>query len=151
MFVGAPRPLSSDVTLGTLLRWAGSDALGAWVRGAGARFRIYRLRGDPGPVVLASADLGFLLGRCAQVAVREGELTRVLSSDALIQWRALQVATATHYLPDFERFRRQFPSVRATPDGFAVALREASPEEILAHCVAQGIRVVGSIISYGSP
>ena len=150
MFVGAPRPLSSDVTLDTLLGWAGSDPLGAWVRGAGARFRIYRLRADPAPVVLASANLGFLLGRYARVAVRDGELTTVLSSDMLIQWRALQVATATPYLPDFGRFRQQFPSVRATPHGFAVALREASPEEILAHCVAQGIRVVGSVISYGS-
>jgi hypothetical protein len=151
MFVGAPRPLSSDVTLGALLGWAGSEGLGAWVRGAGARFLFYRLREGQHPVVLASADLGFLLGRCARVAVGEGERTRVLSSDALIQSRALQVATATPYLPDFERFRRQFPSVRPTPDGFAVALREASPEEILAHCVAQGIRVIGSVIRYGSP
>jgi hypothetical protein len=151
MFVGAPRPLSSDVTLGTLLDCAGSDGLGAWVRGGGARFRIYRVRAGLDPEVLASADLGFLLRRCARVAVREGERTRVLSSDALIHWRALQVATATPYLPDFERVRRQFPSVRPTPDGFAVALREASPEEILAHCVAQGIRVVGSVIHYGSP
>ncbi len=151
MFVGAPRPLPSDITLGTLLGWAGSDALGAWVRGAGARLRLYRLRAGPGPVVLASADLGFLLGRCARIAVREGELTRVLSSDALIQWRALQVATATPYLSGVERLRRQFPTVRATPHGFTVALREAGPEEILAHCVAQGIRVVGSVIRYGSP
>ena len=151
MFVGAPRPLSPDLTIGTLLGWAGSDALGAWVRGAGARFRLYRLRAGPGPVVLASADLGFLLAHCDRVAVRQGELTRVLCSDTLIQWRALQVATATPYLSGFERLRPQFPAVRPTPQGFAVALREASPEEILAHCVAQGIRVVGSIIKYGGP
>ncbi len=151
MFVGAPRPLSPDVTLGTLLDWAGSDTLGAWVRAAGNQFQVYRLRPRTVSAVVASADLGFLLGRCARIAVRQGELTRVLTSETLIQWRALQVATATPCLSGVERLRRRFPTVRPTLHGFTVILQETSPEEILAHCVAQGIRVVGSVVKYGSP
>ena len=150
MFVGAPLPLSPDVTLATLLSWAGSSSLGAWVRAAGSRLRLYRARTGEGPV-LASSDLGLLLGCCARVAVRQGELTRVLSSEALIHWRVLQIVTATPYLPGYDRLRRTFPTMEATPTGLLVGLNEATPEEVLAHCVSAGIRVAGSVISYASP
>jgi hypothetical protein len=101
--------------------------------------------------VLVSSNLGFLLGCCARVAIREGEQTRVLSSESLIHWRALQIVTATPYLPGFARLRRRFPTMQATPSGLLVSLNEATPEEILAQCVSAGIRVAGSLISYRSP
>jgi hypothetical protein len=149
MFVGAPLPLSPDVTLSALLSCAGPDSLGAWVRAAGSR-RHYPVRGRSGNV-LVSSNLGFLLGRCARVAIREGDLIRVLSSESLIHWRALQIVTATPYLPGFARLRRRFPAMQATPDGLMVSLDEVTPEEVLAQCVSAGIRVAGSLISYRRP
>src|SRR5215210_3562914 len=100
MFAGAPLPLSPNVSLShllTLTRCAGP--LGAWVSACRHRVRIYRSSQPALRQVLASSDLGFLLERCTQVAVREGSEVKVLPSDAVIYWRALQVATATPYLP----------------------------------------------------
>jgi hypothetical protein len=98
--------------------------------------------------VLASSDLGFLLSRCARVAVRQEQQTRVLSSEAVLQWRALQVAAATPYLPGIERMRALFPRLHATSTGFLVGLQEISPEEVLARCAGEGVRVTGSRVIY---
>jgi hypothetical protein len=149
MFTGAPLPLSPDVPLGHLLACADSPALlGAWLRGCQGPLLIHRPRSPTLCLVLASADLGFLLGHCPRVAVREGQKTRVLSSEAILEWRALQVATATPYLPGIERVRTVFPRLRAIDRGFVVPLEKESPEEVLARCVRDGVRVTGSRVIY---
>ena len=150
MFAGAPLPLSPHVPLSYLLALSSrADPLGAWVSACRHRVRIYRLAGPALPQVLASPDLGFLLGHCTQVAIREGRQVRVLPSESVIHWRALQVATATPYLPALERMRALFPRLHVTKGGFQVPLHTGSAEEVLARCVSAGLRVTGSRIVYG--
>ena len=149
MFAGAPLPLSPDFRLSHLLALnAPADPLGAWVSACRRRVLIYRVEQPTLRQVLASSDLGFLLGRCHQVAVREGRDVRVLASQAVIHWRALQVATATPYLPGLERMRALFPQLSVTDGGFRVPLHTESAEEVLARCVSEGLRVTGSAIVY---
>lgn len=112
------------------------------------RVRIYRVERPFLRQVLASSDLGFLLGRCARVAVREGRQVKVLASEAVIGWRALQVATATPYLPGLERLRELFPRLYVTDSGFRVPLHTQSAEEVLARCASEGLRVTGSRVVY---
>lgn len=152
MFQGPPLPLSPDVSLNQLLTLASSGRpLGAWVRASLPRLRIYQLPCS-GPrtrfVVLASSDLGYLLGRCREVAVRERERTRVLPAEVVIQWRALQVATATPHLPGIQRLEAEFPGLQASVLGLLIPTRLQSPEEVLARCLAQGVRVMGSRVIY---
>jgi hypothetical protein len=150
MFRGAPLPLSPDVRLSHLLSLTSlADPLGAWVS-ASRRFRIYHLEQPTLGQVLASSDLGFLLGRCARVAVREGRHVTVLSSPALVPWRALQVETATPHLPGVERMRALFPRLYPTGGGFMIPLLTESAEAVLARCVSEGLRVTGSRIVYGA-
>jgi hypothetical protein len=149
MFAGAPLPLSPDVPLSHLFALTcGAHPLGAWIRACRHRLRIYRLTKPAGYQVLASPDLGFLLRRCGRVAVRQGRQVKVLPSEALIHWRALQVATATPYLPPPERMEALFPRLQITRSGFRVPLRTASAEEVLARCVSEGLRVTGSRVVY---
>ncbi len=148
MLAGSPLPLSPDVPLSHLLALTSrSDPLGAWVSGCRRQVRIYHLEQPRLHQVLASSDLGFLLARCARIAVREGGNTNVLTSEAMINWRALQVATAP-YLPSLERMRRLFPRLYLTNGGFRVPLLRESAEEVLARCVSEGLPVTGSRIVY---
>ena len=152
MFHGPPLPLSSDVTLRELLgHGSPSSQLGAWIRGGLRRMHIHevptRVRGP----VLASTDLGFLLRRCAKVAVREGNRTIVLASETVIEWRALQVATATPYLPGLDRLEALFPGLRITHRGLLVPVANKSAEEVLALFREEGMRVNGSRIVYLPP
>jgi hypothetical protein len=98
--------------------------------------------------VLASADLGFLLRRCVEVAVREGDSTIVLASEVVIEWRALQVATATPYLPGVDHLRALFPGLRSTLNGFLIPVAKRSPEEVLACCLEEGMQVRASRVIY---
>jgi hypothetical protein len=149
MFAGAPLPLSPDVPLGHLLALSSrADPLGAWVSACRHRVRLYRLMEPTVAQVFASSDLGFLLGRCGRVAVREGKHIKVLPSEAVIHWRALQVATATPYLPGLERMQALFPRLQMTRSGFRVPLRTESAEEVLARCAGEGLRVTGSRVVY---
>jgi hypothetical protein len=66
----------------------------------------------------------------------------------VIEWRALQVATATPYLPGLARLQALFPGLHAITDGFLVPVQKESPEEVLALCVEEGVRVTGSQIIY---
>ncbi len=83
-----------------------------------------------------------------EVAVREGDHTVVLASETVIEWRALQVATATPYLPGLDRLEAVFPGLRHTPDGFMVPVVKQSAEEVLALCLEEGMRVSGSRVVY---
>ena len=86
--------------------------------------------------------------RCVEVAVREGDSTIILASEMVIEWRALQVATATPYLPGLARLQALFPGLHAGTNGFLVPVPKESPEEVLALCVEEGVRVTGSQIVY---
>ena len=101
--------------------------------------------------VLISGDLGFLLRRCSEIAVREGSQPLVLESELLIQWRALQVVTGTPYLPGPERLKELFPQAEIDDLGFHVPTQSCAPEEVLANCVTHGIPVAESRIIYRVP
>ena len=149
MFLGPPLPLSPDLPLTELLACARPPGpLGAWVRPCIRALQVYQLSPVARRCVLASPDLGFLLARCQYVAVREGEQLIVLEAETVIQWRALQVATATPYLPGLARLQALFPGLHATTNGFLVPVRKESPEEVLALCLEEGMRVTGSRIVY---
>lgn len=149
MFSGPPLPLPPDFLLSHLLAYVRPRAtLGAWLRGPIRRLYLYQAQRTGGGRVIVSPDLGLLLRHCARVAVREEERMVVLDAETVIQWRALQVATATPYLPGAERLGTLFPGLRSNEQGFLVPVRARSPEEVLARCVAEGVRVTGSRIVY---
>jgi hypothetical protein len=151
VFDGPPLPLSPDVSLERLLSQPRSaEPLGAWVRGSVPRLKIYSIPLRASCFVLASPDLGFLLGRCQEVALREGGRTRVLRSETVIHWRALQVATATPHLPGLRRLRLEYPEMQTSIEGMLIPIRERSPEEVLGRCVAEGVRVISSRVVYWS-
>jgi hypothetical protein len=83
-----------------------------------------------------------------EVAVRAGDRTVVLASEVVIEWRALQVATATPYLPGLDHLRGLFPGLRSTPNGFLVPVGKRSAEEVLALCLEEDVHVSGSRIVY---
>ncbi len=148
MFHGPPLPLSPDVPLSELLAFARPPRqLGAWIRGSISRLHVRRVPHDS-RTVLASSDLGFLLGRCGDVALREGDRTVVLASEAVIEWRALQIVTATPYLPGLDRLEGLFPGLRSTTRGFLVPVGKDSPEEVLALFLEEGVQVSGSCVVY---
>jgi hypothetical protein len=149
MFSGPPLPLSPDTPLQQLLALADSTgAIGAWLRGGKHSLSIYGSNVE-GCRILLSSDLGSLLGRCNRVIVRQGSRPVAIDSVRLIEWRSLQVVTATPYLPGVAHLREQFAGTRLTPEGVLVPmLSRYSPEEILAECVAAGLPVRGSQVVY---
>lgn len=149
MFLGPPLPLSPDLPLIELLACARLPGpLGAWVRPCVRTLRVYQLPPLARRWILASPDLGFLLTRCNHIAIRDGERLVVLEAERVIHWRALQVATATPYLPGLARLQMLFPELHATASGFVVPVRKESAEEVLALCVEEGMLVTGSRIVY---
>lgn len=149
MFHGPPLPLSPHVTLSELLGYGRPPAqLGAWIRGGACRMLIHEIPLRSRCSMLAGTDLGVLLRRCPEVAVREGNRTTVLASETVIEWRALQVATATPYLPGLDRLEALFPRLRSTHNGFLVPVVKKSPEEVLALFLEEGIQVSRSRIVY---
>ena len=149
MFQGLLLPLSPDVTLRELLGHGRPPGdIGAWIRGAVSRLHIHKVPAHSRCSVLASAELGFLLRRCVEVAVREGGRTVVLPSEVVIEWRALQVATATPYLPGLDHLKALFPGLRRIPNGFLVPVAKQSAEEVLASCLEEGMQVRGSRVVY---
>ncbi len=149
MFSGPPLPLPPNHPLTLLLdQVRPGETLGAWTRKSTHRLQIHCAQGGR---ILVSADLGFLLRRCGRVALREGKEPVVLDADRLIQWRALQVVTATPYLPDVERLNDIFPGANLNPTGFRVPLPDRPPEEVLADCLTHAIPVSRSQIVYSVP
>jgi hypothetical protein len=121
------------------------------VRGAKHRLRVHSTSDNHLSPILVSADLGFLLSRCSRIAVREQTELVVLEAELLIQWRVLQVVTATPYLPCLSLLKEMFPGVRLNAAGFHVPTQSRSPEEVLADCMTHGIPVAGSRIIYQVP
>ena len=124
-----------------------AGTFGAWVRTSARSLNIYEIAGR-GCRVLVGPDLGFLLAHCNRVVLREGDQPVVLEADLLIQWRALQVATATPFLPGLERLRGVFPDLQVTMGTVVVPLATRTPEEVLARCVAEELPVKGSCLRY---
>lgn len=149
MFVGPPLPLPGTTRLPELLAHAQtSGVLGAWVRGCSPVQRVYELRHPAGGRVIAGPDLGFLLARCHRVVVRQGEVPLVLDAETVIQWRALQVATAMPYLPGLGRLRDLYSDLESCENALLIPLRRRTPEEVLAQCLREGLQVTGSHIVY---
>lgn len=148
MFSGPPLPLPPELPLRQLFAQAQQPGtLGAWVRSSARALHLYEIAGHASRV-LVSPDLGFLLARCSRVALREGEQPIVLDADVLIQWRALQVATATPFLPGLERLRGMFPGLQVTAGTVVIPLATQTPEEVLARCLAERLQVSGSRLVY---
>jgi hypothetical protein len=153
MFSGPPLPLPSDLSLNFLLaQLRPSETLGAWVRCSAHELRVHDTGRRSGERVLVSADLGFLLGRCNRVALREESAPVVLDAETVIQWRTLQVITALPHLPGVERLAQQFPGIiHCSPLGLLIPISTGSPEEVLAECLATGIQVTTSRVVYSPP
>jgi hypothetical protein len=98
--------------------------------------------------MLLSGDLGLLLSRCSHVAVRDRWRARVLTAEALIGWRALQVVTGTPGLPAGKTLQEIFPAAFLSDAGFCVPAEGATPEAVLAECLRRGILVTESRIVY---
>lgn len=149
MFDGPPLPLSPHTPISQLLSLAGpSGVFGVWIRARIHRLHIYDVNRRRLCSLLVSHDLGYLLGRCSRVALREGERTRVLPADMVIHWRALQVSTALPHLPGIESLLAEFPDLESSVTELLIPLGFSSPEEVLARCSGQGVRITGSRIVY---
>lgn len=153
MFSGPPLPLPSDLPLSFLLSQVRpSETLGAWVRCSTQHLRLHDTTRIPAGGVLVSADLGFLLGHCNRVALREGSSPVILDADMVIGWRTLQVVTALPHLPGVARLVQQFPGIiHGGVLGLLIPIPAASPEKVLAECLAAGMQVTGSRVVYSPP
>ncbi|HEX2219286.1 MAG TPA: hypothetical protein VHG35_10830 [Gemmatimonadales bacterium] len=149
MFPGSPArivptcPLRSLATITPL-----GVVLGVWLRGC-ARPMPVRCR-TPGGVrhLLASEDLGYLLRRCALVALRDGGALRLVSSGVLVRWRVLEVVLGAPYLPPPAQLRGLFPRARVREGVLSLPLGLGSAEEALALCAAERVPVVATRIAY---
>ncbi|HYF38911.1 MAG TPA: hypothetical protein VD930_04415 [Gemmatimonadales bacterium] len=152
MLPGSPLPLASDFLVRRLFPLLHPQlSTGAWLRGATNHLRLIVQGRDRAGQVLIAGDLGLLLGRCGWVIVRLGADAVRLKSELLIRWRALQVVTATPYLPCPHRIQHLFPDAEVDGRGFRVPTHSCSPEAVLAECLRQGIPVAETRIIYRSP
>jgi hypothetical protein len=153
MFSGPPLPLPVDLPLNWLVHCARRPgSLGAWVRGSPHRQLCLTDTSEAAVTrVLVSSDLGFLLARCSNVALRENRDAVVLAADQVIQWRTLQVITGMPYLPPLDGLNIPFPGVHLGPTGVLVPIGARSPEDVLAECLARRVPVVGTQIVYCAP
>ena len=109
MLPGAPSRLPASFPLRRALGLAHpGELLGAWVRMG--RWPLHLRAG--GCALLASADLAYLLRRCARVLVRDGDRPAVLEAERLIAWRTLQIVVGAPYLPDAARAAGLYPGLR---------------------------------------
>ena len=147
MLPGAPSRLPPSFPLRRALGLAHpGDPLGAWVRMG--RWPLHLRAG--GRALLASADLGYLLRRCAAVVVRDGESAAVLDADRLIAWRTLQIVVGAPYLPDVRALRAMYPGLRLAPGRIALPIGLDGAEPALAACAAARVPVAATWIEYGA-
>jgi hypothetical protein len=149
MLPGSPARLRPAVPLHTLLPFARPGAvLGIWLRGCGRPAAI-RCRG-PGGLrhLLAAEDLGYLLRRCGEVAVRDGERITPVPAGVLIGWRVLEIVLAAPYLPSPDQLRALFPSARVHDGVFLLPIGLGSAEEALALCAVERLPVAATRIAY---
>lgn len=101
-----------------------------------------------GRALLASADLGYLLRRCARVLVRDGEAAIALEADQLIAWRTLQIVIGAPYLPEVQALRAMYPGLRVTQGRIALPIGLDGAEPALAACAAARVPVAATWIAY---
>jgi hypothetical protein len=147
MFPGSPAPLRAAIRLQPLTGLAHPrEMLGVWLRDCRKPCPI-RTGVRPGRLLLVASDLGFLLHRCARVAVWDDGLV-VLESTRLIRCRVLQILLGTPYLPPPGQLRALYPSLHVEGHTLAVPIGLGSAEEALSLCATDKIRVLGSRIGY---
>jgi hypothetical protein len=149
MFPGSPARILPSWPLRALLPLAVPGAvLGVWLRGC-ARPQPVRCRGPDGlRHFLLSEDLGYLLGRCGRVALRDGDGVRPVPAAVLVGCRVLEIVLATPYLPPPHQLRELFPTAWVREGVVALPLGLGSAEEALALCVAEGLPVSATRIAY---
>jgi hypothetical protein len=122
--------------------------LGIWIRGCRTPAAIRcRWRGGL-RCLLASDDLGYLLRRCGEVAVRDGERVTPMTAAVLAGWRVLEIVLATPYLPAPDQLRALFPNARVREGVLALPIGLGSAEEALALCAAERLPVAATRIAY---
>ena len=145
MLPGAPSRLPTSFPLRRALGLAHpGDPLGAWVRMG--RWPLHLRAG--GRALLASADLGYLLRRCARVLVRDGVAAIVLEADQLIAWRTLQIVVGTPYLPEVHALQAMYPGLRVAHGRIALPIGLDGAEPALAACAAARVPVTATWIEY---
>jgi hypothetical protein len=149
MFPGSPARLRPAVPMHSLLPLARPGiVLGVWSRGC-RRPAAIRCRGPGGfRHLLAAEDMGYLLRRCGEVAVRDGERVTSVPAGVLIGWRVLEIVLAAPYLPSPNQLRALFPTARVRPGAVALPIGLGSPEEALAVCASERLPVAGTRIAY---
>jgi hypothetical protein len=149
MFPGSPARLRPATALRAILPLARPDiVLGVWLRGC-ARPAALRCRGTGGlRHLLAADDLGYLIHRCGQVVVRDGERVAPVPAAVLLGWRVLEIVLATPYLPDPDQLRTLFPAARVRQGVVALPIGLGSAEEALAVCAAARVPVAATHIGY---
>jgi len=149
MFPGSPARIVPTWPLRSLLPLAApGGVLGVWLRGC-TRPQTIRCRGPDGPrQLLASEDLGFLLRRCATIALRDSGAVRAVPAGVLLRCRVLEIVLAAPYLPTPRQLRELFPSALLREAVIAVPLGLGSAEEALALCAAEGLPVSATRIAY---
>jgi hypothetical protein len=149
MFPGSPARLRPAVPLRALLPFARPGVvLGIWLRGCGRPTAI-RCLGPGGPRhLLAAEDLGYLLRRCGEVAVRDGERVTPVPAGVLIGWRVLEIVLAAPYLPSPDQLRALFPTAQVREGVFALPIGLGSAEEALAVCAVERLPVAATRIAY---
>lgn len=149
MFPGSPARLRPGTALHAILPLARPGlVLGVWLRGC-SRPAALRCRGPRGPrCLLAADDLGYLLCRCGQVAVRDGERVAPVPAGVLLGWRVLEIVLAAPYLPAPAQLRALFPAARVREGVLALPLGLGSAEEALALCAAERVAVSATRIAY---
>jgi hypothetical protein len=149
MFPGSPARLRPAVPLHALLPLAHPGVvLGIWLRGC-VRPAAIRCRG-PGGLrhLLAAEDLGYLLRRCGEVAVRDGERVTPVPAALLVGWRVLEIVLAAPYLPAPDQLRALFPTARVREGVLALPIGLGSAEEALAACAVERLPVAATRIAY---
>jgi hypothetical protein len=145
MIPGAPSRLPASFPLRRALGLAHpGEPLGAWVRMG--RWPLHLRAG--GCALLASAELAYLLRRCARVLVRDGTRPRILAAERLIALRTLQIVVGAPYLPDVNELKVLYPRLHVAEGRIALPLGLDGAEPALAACSAARLAVAGTWIEY---
>ena len=149
MFPGSPARLRPAVPLHSLLPLAPPGiVLGIWLRGCrqAGRYPLPRARRPQAPA--CRRDLGYLLRRCGEVAVRDGERVTPVPAGVLVGWRVLEIVLAAPFLPAPDQLRALFPTARVREGVLALPIGLGSAEEALAVCAVERLPVAATRIAY---
>jgi hypothetical protein len=126
------------------------EPLGAWLAGVDDAVSICVTAGGRCCRMLLCGDLGLLLARCSRVAVRQGSQPHVLTTEAIIRLRTLEVGVTRGSVQNPDRLQELFPGAVLDGAEIRIPLQSVLPEVVLAECVTHGITVTESRITYSS-